>query len=284
MQKAWVQWSGPAAAAVLTLLAGAPLKAAENDGVRPVAEELGQRTKPPVAAAGGEQKGGLSDSAVRVLMTYAFSIIPDEARGPDGKQAKVDKSDPNKFVIPTEDARRVIRVATRSAYAEVCDLPELERANYQTLMKGEEARKVWSQDQLLLINALHMFAVSYFTGSVKVTTQEEAEDIPPSQRVPEAGAAGAAAKSSAGQAAKTGTDDPPTQIVTPKRPDCPPEQKQKVTNAINAYVQAAKASAPASAAGETAKPAAQAVQPPPAPVAKPATQASQPAPAASGAN
>ena len=155
MQKAWVQWSGPAAAAVLTLLAGAPLKAAENDGVRPVAEELGQRTKPPAAAAGGEQKGGLSDSAVRVLMTYAFSIIPDEARGPDGKQAKVDKSDPNKFVIPTEDARRVIRVATRSAYAEVCDLPELERANYQTLMKGEEARKVWSQDQLLLINALH---------------------------------------------------------------------------------------------------------------------------------
>jgi hypothetical protein len=152
-------------------------------------------------------------------------------------------------------------------------------------MKGEEARKVWSQDQLLLINALHMFAVSYFTGSVKVTTHEEAEDIPPSQRVPEAGAASAAAKSSAGQAAKTGTDDPPTtQIVTPKRPDCPPEQKQKVTNAINAYVQAAKASAPASAAGETAKPAAQAVQPPPAPVAKPATQASQPAPAASGAN
>jgi len=269
MQKAWVQWSGPAAAAVLTLVAGAPLKAADNDGVRPVAEELGQRTKPPVAAAGGEQKGGLSDSAVRVLMTYAFSIIPDEAPGPDGKQAKVDKSDPNKFVIPTEDARRVIRVATRSAYAEVCDLPELERANYQTLMKGEEARKVWSQDQLLLINALHMFAVSYFTGSVKVTTQEEAEDIPPSQRVPEAGAAGAAAKSSAGQAAKTGTDDPPTQIVTPKRPDCPPEQKQKVTNAINAYVAANPVT---EASPQTAK-TPQAAKPPAAQAAPPAATA-----------
>jgi hypothetical protein len=284
MQKAWIQWRGAAAAAVLTLLAGTPLKAADNAGVRPVAEELGQRTKPPAAAPGGEQNGVLSDSAVRVLMTYAFSIIPDEAPGPDGKQIKLDKSDPNMFVIPTEDARRVIRVATRSAYAQVCDLPELERANYQTLIKGEEARKVWSQDQLLLINALHMFAVSYFTGSVKVTTKEEAEEVPPSERIPAAGEAGAPAKSSAGQKPKAGTDDPQTQIVAPKRPDCPPEQKQKVTNAINAYVQAAKVSAPASAAGQTAKPAAQAVQPAPAPVAKPATQASQPAPAASGAN
>jgi hypothetical protein len=178
----------------------------------------------------------------------------------------------------------VIRVATRSAYAEVCDLPELERANYQTLMKGEEARKVWSQSQLLLINALHMFAVSYFTGSVKVTTKEEAEEVPPSERVPAAGEAGAAAKSTAGQKPKAETDAPQTQIVAPKRPDCPPEQKQKVTNAINAYVQAAKASAPASAAGQTAKPAAEPVQPAPAPVAKPASQASQPAAAASGAN
>src|SRR4029078_7474139 len=100
-----------------------------------VDEALARRPRPPAAAAGGEQKGGLSDSAVRVLMTYAFSIIPDEAPGSEGKQAQVDTFDPNKFVVPTEDARRVIRVATRSAYAEVCDLPELERANYQTLMK-----------------------------------------------------------------------------------------------------------------------------------------------------
>ena len=32
-----------------------------------------------------------------------------------------------------------------------------------------------------------------------------------------------------------------TALVAPKRPDCPPEQKQKVINSINAYVQSAKA-------------------------------------------
>jgi hypothetical protein len=262
MQRVLIRWGGAAAAAVLALLAGTPLKAADNNGVRPVAEELGQRTKP--AAAPGEQKGGLSDSAVRVLMTYAFSIIPDEAPGADGKAAKVDKSDPNKFLIPTEDARRVIRVATRSAYAEVCDLLDLERANYQTLMKGEEAKKVWSRDQLLLINALHMFAVSYFTGSIKITTKEEGDDLPSEQAPSATGAkpATAASKSAPEQAPSAGASDQETNVVAQKRPDCPAEQKQKVTNAINAYVQGAKAT-PADASQAAKAPAAQAAQPVP---------------------
>jgi hypothetical protein len=33
-------------------------------------------------------------------------------------------------------------------------------------------------------------------------------------------------------------------MVAPKKPQCPPEQKQKVTNSINAYVQAAQAPSP----------------------------------------
>ena len=46
MQVAWIQWGGAATAAVLALLMGTPLRAADDNGVRPVAEELGQRTKP----------------------------------------------------------------------------------------------------------------------------------------------------------------------------------------------------------------------------------------------
>ena len=75
------------------------------------------------------------------MSSLAFSILPNEFPGPDGKPVKVDKSEPNKFLIPVDDARRIIRVATRSAYAEACDLVDLERANYETLMKTEEARK-----------------------------------------------------------------------------------------------------------------------------------------------
>jgi hypothetical protein len=266
MQVAWIQWGGAASVVALVLLVGTPLRAADDNGVRPVAEELGQRTK-PAANAGDDQKGGLSDSAVRVLMTYAFSIIPDETKGADGKAVKVDKSDPNKFLIPTQDARRVIRVATRSAYAEVCDLGDLERANYQTLMKGEEAKKVWTREELLLINALHMFAVSYFTGDIKITTKEEAD--PAAQVAPAVPAAeGAASAVPKAPQAKPADEAAIGTVVAPKRPECSPEQKVKVTNSINAYVQAAKAEVPG---------------PPQAPKTPP-VQAAQPTPAASGAN
>src|SRR5262249_53316888 len=138
------------------------------------------------------------------------------------------KSDPNVFLIPDEDARRIIRAATRSAYAEACELGDLARANYNALMQTEVAKKVWSDQQLLMINALHMFSASYFAGGIKIS------DTPP----------GAATGSAAPK------DDAPdagagTALVAPKRPDCPPEQKQKVINSINAYIQSAKAAPPA---------------------------------------
>jgi hypothetical protein len=212
----------------LALLTGAPLRAADDTGVRPVAEELGQRAN-SAAAPQGKQKGGLSDSAVRVLMTYAFSIIPETQTGADGKPVKVDKSNPNVFLIPDEDARRVIRAATRSAYAEACELTEFARANYNTLMRSEQAKKVWSDQQLLMINALHMFSASYFSGNAKIS---EAPDQ------------GTASTDGATTVPKGDAPQQGAEIVAPKKPDCPPEQKQKVMNAINAYVQSAQAPAP----------------------------------------
>ena len=99
MSLAWFQWGGAATAAVLALLIGLPVKAAEDNGVRPVAEELGQRTK-PVAAPESQKRGGLSDSAVRVLMSYAFSIIPEQRPGPDGKPVWLPGKEPRRNRLP----------------------------------------------------------------------------------------------------------------------------------------------------------------------------------------
>ncbi|MET0869994.1 MAG: hypothetical protein ABWY15_03820 [Methyloceanibacter sp.] len=236
-------WGAAAVAVVLVLSAGTPLKAADEAAVRPAAEELGQRAAIPQ----GQQKGGLSDSAVRVLMGYAFSVIPEQQAGPDGKQVKLDKSDPNKFLIPSEDARRIIRAATRSAYAEACELPDLAQANYQALMRSEGAKKTWTEPQLLMVNALYLFSASYFAGNVKITDDGQAP----------AGAPGAA------NPPKEAAPGQETSLVTPKRPQCPPEQKQKVVAAINAYVQ----SVPAGPAPNAATPA-------PAPAPAPAQPAS----------
>jgi len=235
MRVAWVQLGGAASAVVLALLMSAPVRAADTSGVTAVAaEELDKRSKQAEASQG--QSGGMSDSSVRVLMTYAFSLIPETTPGPDGKPLPVDKSDANKFVIPGEDARLVIRAATRSAYADVCGLPDLAQANYQAMMTAEEAKKSWSREQLLMINALHLFAVSYFTGNATIIEEPGTTDEPA------AAADGTTTVTKEAGSPETAAEDQQTrQVKAPPPPKCPPEQKQKVENAINAYVQAAQA-------------------------------------------
>jgi len=241
MKVAWIQWGGAACGAVLALMMSVPVQAA--DSVTAVAaEELDRRSKEAGQNQGAQK--GMSDSGVRVLMTYAFSVIPEESPGPGGKPIKVDKADPNKYFIPTDDARRVIRAATRSAYAEVCKLPDLVRKNYETLMKGEEARKVWTPEQLVMINTLHMFAVSYFTGNIKITTKEIDEQPASAQAdgatIASKGPVPAGSDVPAGGQVPAG-GEAKADVMTSEAPDCPPDQKQKVRNAINAYVQAAQA-------------------------------------------
>ncbi len=233
MQTARFQWCGTATAAILALLGAAPANAADETGARPVAEGTS-----PAAVPQGQQKGGLSDSAVRVLMTYAFSVIPDEQPGSDGKPVKTDKSDPAKFIIPDDAARGIIRAATRSAYAEACELPDLAQANYQALMRSEGAKKVWTEPQLLMVNALFLFSAQFFAGNVNITETPATDP-----------AAGAGAASPPKEAAPAPGQE--TSLITPKRPQCPPEQKQKVVAAINTFVQ----SIPAGPAPQTAPPA-----------------------------
>ena len=235
MKIAWIQLGGAASAAVLALLMTAPVKAAEAaPGMKAVAaEELDKRSKQAQQAqeaqGGGEAKG-LSDSSVRILVTYAFSIIPDQVPGPDGKPVKVNKSDPNKFVIPVDDARRVIRAATRSAYAEACGLPELAAANFEAMIKAEKDKKSWSPEQIMMVEALHLFATSYFTGNAAIV-----DDPAPGQQTSQADGKTPVSK---GDSADEQAGQPPREVKAPPPPKCPPEQKEKVTNAINAYVQA----------------------------------------------
>jgi hypothetical protein len=215
MRVAWIKLSTAMLVAAPAVLFFGPLQAGDETGVHFVAEELGSRTK--TAEAAPAAKGGLSDSAVRVMSTYALSVLPDEYPLASGEMVKLDKSDPNKYLIPIADARRVIKVATRSAYAEVCNLPQMEKANFDAMIQSEEARNTWSHEQLMFIHALHTFATSYLAGNATITSTP---------------ADGSAAANAAGDGTTT---------ITPKKLECPPGQAEKVTAAINAYVQSAAA-------------------------------------------
>ena len=59
-----------------------------------------------------------------------------------------------------------------SAYAQFCELPEEQRANYQTLMRREEAKSKWTDQQMLFINQLHLFTVMTLTGKVQLVEKD----------------------------------------------------------------------------------------------------------------
>ncbi len=125
----------------------------------------------PVNAQGKE----LSEKSVALLMQYAWALTPPKFTAPDGKTIEVDKSKPKDVIVPLDTAREVIRVARLTAYAQLCELPEEQRANYQTLMRREEAKSAWTPQQLLYINQLHLFTVMTLTGKVAIVDNKEGD-------------------------------------------------------------------------------------------------------------
>jgi hypothetical protein len=113
----------------------------------------------------------LSEKSVLALMRYAWALVPQKFTTPQGKVIEVDKSKPSESVVPMDTAREVIRVARMSAYAQICELPEEQRANYQTLMR-REAEKKWTDQQMLYINQLHLFTVMTLTGKVQLVEKD----------------------------------------------------------------------------------------------------------------
>jgi len=106
----------------------------------------------------------LSDKSVLTLMRYAWGMVPQKFTTPLGKTIEVDKTKPSDSIVPLETAREIIHAARLSAFAQLCELVEEQRANYQTLMRREEAKAKWTDQQMLFINQLHLFTVMTLTG------------------------------------------------------------------------------------------------------------------------
>jgi hypothetical protein len=163
------------------------------------------------------QNKELSDKSVLTLMQYAWSLVPNKFTTPDGKVIEVDKSKPSEVVVPMDTAREAIKVARLSAYAQVCDLIEEQRANYQTFMKREQAKAKWTDQQLLFINQLHLFTVMTLTGKVKLVEKDGDKEVILNSDKPE------------------------------KAPTCTDTERKKVESQIKSYV-AANVPPPAPAA------------------------------------
>lgn len=122
------------------------------------------------------KKPAIKDSTVKVLMKFAFGLMPEVYTGPDGKKIAIDKKKPDEVMIPVDDARRIVIVGYRSAQAQNCDLKVMQTLNHNAMVKYEEVFKSWTTKQKLFINQLHLFTVLYMTGNVKVSEKEKTDE------------------------------------------------------------------------------------------------------------
>jgi hypothetical protein len=136
-------------------------------GLAFAAAATAQTTAAPKTDKEAGDKQELSQKSVKLITGFALTTIPSEIKQPDGKVLKIDRSNLERILVPLEDARRIIMTARNSAHAQMCDLPELQAENYLALMRSEQAKKKWSQEQMLFINRLHLFTVMWLTGNVK---------------------------------------------------------------------------------------------------------------------
>lgn len=160
----------------------------------------------------------LSDRSVQLLMQYAWALTPPKFTSPDGKTIEVDKSKPKEVMVSLEVAREVIKVARLSAYAQLCQLPEEQRANYQTLMRREVAKSKWTDQQLLYISQLHLFTVMTLTGKVQIVQKEGDKQVVVHES------------------------------KAPKATSCNDSERQSVKAQIVSYINAAPAAAPSKTA------------------------------------
>lgn len=158
-----------------------------------------------LAWAQAQGTGGLSDKSVATLMEYAWQILPDKFTTPTGKVIEVDKKKREQAIIPVDTARDVIRVGYNSAQAQICELWEDQAANFETMMRRENAKKKWTDQQLLYITTLHRMTIHAVAGKIRV---EE----------------------------KKGTLHVFLEPIEPSKETCPEEKRKRVAESISAYV------------------------------------------------
>jgi hypothetical protein len=125
-----------------------------------------------LAAPALAQEKGPSDKSVQAFMRYAWSLLPEKFTPPNGKTIVVDKKKPKEIEVPIEVAREAVRVGYYSAQAQMCDLMEEQKANFDTLMLRQRTTAKWSDQQLLFIQKLHQVTVMIMAGKIVVVEKE----------------------------------------------------------------------------------------------------------------
>jgi hypothetical protein len=119
----------------------------------------------------------LSEKSIRSFMEYAWSLTPQQFSKQDGTVIVIDKKKKQDVMVPIDVAREVIRVGRISAHAQICGLSDHQVINHRSLMKREEEKKSWSDQQLVYINQLHLTTVMLLTGKIRLVEKDGDKEV-----------------------------------------------------------------------------------------------------------
>ena len=115
----------------------------------------------------------LSDASVKVLMAYAWDVLPSKFTMPDRRVVEVDKKNKkSETLVPIDVAREVIKVGYNSAQAQLCEMWDEQVQNYDAMIRIQRAKHNWTDQQLLYITTLHRMTIHMAAGKLKVTEKE----------------------------------------------------------------------------------------------------------------
>lgn len=115
----------------------------------------------------------LSDKSVKVLMDYAWAILPSKFTTPDRRVIEVDKKNKkDETLVPLDVAREIIKTGYMSAQAQLCEMWEDQTRNYDAMIRIQRAKHNWTDQQLLYITTLHRMAIHMTAGKLKVTEKD----------------------------------------------------------------------------------------------------------------
>jgi len=129
----------------------------------------------PVESTSAQDKE-MSDRSVKVVMRFAWELVPEKYTPSSGKAIVVDKKKPTTAMVPLDVARGVIKVGYLSGHAQLCELIEEQKASFETMMRRQQAAKTWTDQQLLFIQKLHQVTTMLVAGTI-VIVEKEGEQV-----------------------------------------------------------------------------------------------------------
>jgi hypothetical protein len=114
-------------------------------------------------------RGGLGDRQIADIIENALAMVPPTLHRPNGTVIRFDRKNRASIVMPVDVVRDVAFAGRRSAYAQVCALPDYVQRNYEALVRRIKASVAVTEQQAFFLTMVHRYVVALLSGNITIT-------------------------------------------------------------------------------------------------------------------